>query len=317
MSTLSLITLPESDLAPSADYDQFQSLVNATLKTIAATSKRVYLQTYKLWTGWCANNQINPLDLTFSSVAAFLEQQSISKATRQRQLSALRKLAEMLSILDYANPARNAAYMSLKKLKVGYMEGNGVERDRHALSPAQADKVLRVWDGNRKVDRRNRAIVALLFMTGLRRSEVTALKWSDINLDDAILKVRHGKGDVERDAAIAGETALAALRDWQTVLGADRMYVFPSLLKGDKIGTDEPTDDQTVYRVVKATEKQSSVKFSPHTARRTFITEALTNHTPLADVQAQAGHKQEATTLRYARPVEAKARRSLLRLRYG
>lgn len=40
-------------------------------------------------------------------------------------------------------------------------------------------------------------------------------------------------------------------------------------------------------------------------------------HTRQADVAAQAGHKQEATTLCYARPVEAKARRSLLRLLYG
>jgi hypothetical protein len=37
----------------------------------------------------------------------------------------------------------------------------------------------------------------------------------------------------------------------------------------------------------------------------------------LADVQAQAGHKQEATTLRYARPVDARNRRLRLRLRYG
>lgn len=69
--------------------------------------------------------------------------------------------------------------------------------------------------------------------------------------------------------------------------------------------------------MVKATEARSGVAFRPRDLRRTFITEALTTGTPLADVQAQAGHSQASTTLLYAQPVNAKERLPRMWLRYG
>lgn len=248
----------------------FQMVMSATLKTVAESSQRVYHQTYRLWSEWCESAGINPLMLTFGNVATFLESQSVSKSTRQRQLSALRKLAEMLAILDYGNPARDAAYKSLKKLKVRHMGDTGTQRSLHALTPAQADKTLRVWNGSRRIDKRNRALIAVLFMTGMRRSEAIALQWSDVDFENGLLHIRHGKGDKARHAAMAGDFALSALKAWRNTAGADRQYVFCSMSKGDKLGADKPTDSQTVYRVVKATEKHSGVVFSPHTVRRTF-----------------------------------------------
>ena len=295
----------------------FEMVMSATLKTIAESSQRVYRQTYRLWCDWCAAAGIDPLTLTFGNVAAFLEGQSVSKSTRQRQLSALRKLAEMLAILDYSNPARDAMYKSLKKLKVRHMGDTGTQRSLHALTPAEADKALRVWDGPRRIDKRNRALIAVLFMTGMRRSETVALRWSDVDFENGLLHIRHGKGDKERHAAMADDFVLAALQAWREAAGLDRQFVFCSMSKGDKLGADQPTDSQTVYRVVKTTEKRSDVVFSPHTVRRTFITEALNNGTPLAEVKAQVGHEQESTTLRYARPVDARHRRDKIRLRYG
>jgi len=295
----------------------FEMVMSATLKTVGESSQRVYHQTYRLWCDWCESAGIDPLTLTFGNVATFLESQSVSKSTRQRQLSALRKLAEMLAILDYANPARDAMYKSLKKLKVRHMGDSGIQRSRHALTPAQADKAIRVWSGSRRIDKRNRALIAVLFMTGMRRSEAIALQWSDVDFENGLLHIRHGKGDKERHAAMAGDYALNALQAWRDVMDSERRYVFCSMGKGDKLGADKPTDAQTVYRVVKATEKKSKVVFSPHTVRRTFITEALNNGTPLAEVKAQVGHEQESTTLRYARPVDARLRRDKIRLRYG
>ncbi|MCD4685054.1 MAG: tyrosine-type recombinase/integrase, partial [Anaerolineae bacterium] len=74
----------------------------------------------------------------------------------------------------------------------------------------------------------------------------------------------------------------------------------------------------SVYRVVKATEKRAGIEhFSPHDARRTLITELLANGTPLADAQAQAGHSQGSTTLRYAQAADARRRRRQGRVRFG
>ena len=296
----------------------FISITQATLKTVATSTARVYDQTYRLWQQWCDTQNIMPIDLNFNTVAQFLDSQCVSKSTKQRQLSALRKLSEMLSILDYNNPLREAQYKSLKKLKVRYVQNVDIqERNRHALSPAQVDKILRVWDGNRLIDKRNRAIIAVLFMTAMRRSECANLRWNDVNFADGVIHIPHGKGDKARDVAIAGNFAIQALQEWKEVSGAMRQYVFCSMAKGDKLVDDQPTDAQTIYRVVKSTESKSGVTFTPHTARRTFISEALNTGTPLSDIQAQAGHSNESTTLRYARPTQARERRNKIRLRYG
>jgi integrase/recombinase XerD len=190
-------------------------------------------------------------------------------------------------------------------------------RSHHALSPSQTSRVLEVWPTHRLLHLRNRALIAVLFLVGLRRSEAVTLRWEDINLEEGFLYVRHGKGEAPRHATIAGDAAIQALHDWQRAIDSSRMYIFCSIGKGDRLGPDTPLSDQAVYYVVKQTQKLGNVVFSPHDARRTFITEALITGTPLADVRDQVGHKQESTTLRYAQSIHARQRRTRLRLRYG
>ena len=132
-----------------------------------------------------------------------------------------------------------------------------------------------------------------------------------------MVSVRHGKGDKAREVAIVGEYAVEALLVWTACQGGGREFVFCNVGKGRQVGADKPIIGTDVYRVVKATEAKSGVTFRPHDLRRTFITEALTTGTPLADIQAQAGHAQASTTLLYAHPVNAKERLSRMRLRYG
>jgi integrase len=296
----------------------FGQLVEATLSTVATSSARLYRQTFRTWQAWCHRQGISPLEINASTVKQFLLQKPVSKATRQWELAALRKLARVLA-LDYTNPARRASYESLLLLRVPTEGTTNRERPTRALSPAQADKVLRVWDEDKPIHLRNRALIAVLFLAGLRRSEAAVLRWEDIDLQEGVIHVRHGKGDVARDAALAGDYALEALSAWHTRgQGSEsRGYVFCSVAKGGKLGSDAPMTSQAVYNVVKTTEQRADVPFSPHDARRTFITEALATGAALADVQAQAGHKQESTTLRYAKPVDARHRRQKLRLRYG
>ncbi|HLY26189.1 MAG TPA: site-specific integrase [Aggregatilineales bacterium] len=316
--THALITLPTNQVISKPEDGDWKLLIEATLQTVAPSSARIYRRTFMAWARWCEQHQADPLGLYANPVNTFLAEQSVSAPTRQRQLSALRKLARVLATLDFNTPARRAAYESLLLLRAPKSDLPAPqERSRRALKPAEVDKVLRVWEGEQLRQKRNRALIAVLFLTGLRRAEAAALRWADIDLSEGILHVRHGKGDTSRDVALAGDLAVEALRVWQQAQGTDREFVFCPLLKGDRLGPDKPIITQAVYQVVQATAEQAGIVFSPHDARRTLITEALTTGTPLADVQAQAGHRQESTTLRYARPVAAKQRRERLRLRYG
>ncbi len=81
---------------------------------------------------------------------------------------------------------------------------------------------------------------------------------------------------------------------------------------------DKPTVDQTVMRVASQTAKRAGLRdLAPHDLRRTHITEGLDAGATVADMQAQAGHANAATTLRYARATDAMRRRHRINLRFA
>jgi integrase len=129
---------------------------------------------------------------------------------------------------------------------------------------------------------------------------VAALLWDDIDLEEGIVKVRHGKGDKERTVPFLGdETPIRLLRDWK-ILCEERSFVFCGIRKGDHLDVDKPMSDQAVYNVIKATSEAVRVDFAPHDARRTLLTRALASGSSVKDMQFIAGHANAETTLRYA-----------------
>ncbi len=306
--------VPDADL--SEHQALFDRLVDGMAYMVAPSTLRIYRHTFRQWRSWCSDNVIDTLALWPANVGVFLASSPTSKGTRQHQLSALRKLAQALYLATGDSTAERMA-AALRLVKPPVENATETHRPKRALTPAMADKVLRVWQGDQPIHHRNNALIALLALTGLRRSEAAILRWSDIDFENRVISVRHGKGDKAREVAVVGEYALEALRAWLERQGDRRKYVFCSVGKGGQLGADRPITGTDVYRVVKATEEKSGVAFRPHDLRRTFITEALAMGTPLADVQAQAGHAQASTTLLYAQPVNAKERLSRMRVRYG
>jgi integrase len=288
---------------------------------VAASSARVYRDTFKRWAKWAADNGLDPLSLNYSTVAAYMADRETSKASRQRELSALRTLAKLLAVVDYANPARKAALESLKLLKLrAAAEGVSQERQRRALGPAEADRMLRVWAADPTPSgKRNRAIIATFLLTGLRRAELAALQWASIDFHNGTIAVRHGKGDKPRDVAIYGAEALEALKAWQLAQPTGYKAVFVNLRKGDHFTGDKPMTTTSLYRIVTATAKAARVgHVKPHDLRRTLATELLSTGEAVHNVQAQLGHSDSSTTLNnYAVEADARERRKAGKLRYG
>ncbi|MBZ0292189.1 MAG: site-specific integrase [Anaerolineae bacterium] len=297
----------------------FQELVRLGLRTLeSADSGRVYQQTYKLWQAYCQQNGLSPLEMTPARVIDFLESQNTTKATRQRQLSAMRKLAQMAYVLTPDDSTRRL-YEALKIIKAPAPseDTSAQERTRRALTPAQADQMLRVWDSDKAMVVRNRALVAVLLLGGIRRSEAAALRWDDVDFENGVVHIRHGKGDKSRDVPLAGEYALNALRAWQRIQPDGYQSVFTPVNRGDHVGKDKAISGTDVYRIWAATAEAAQIESKPHDARRTFITEALATGTPISTVQSIAGHARGETTLRYAQSVDARRARKELKLRYG
>lgn len=293
----------------------FHDLAELVKKSVAASSARVYDQTFRLWLNWCAERDVSPLDFRPAHLLGFLSSQDTTKTTRQRQLSALRKVVSVLFIAEPTDDHKRLIEL-LKFIKAPAPEKRK-ERDKRALTPAQADRLLRTWDGDGLLDKRNRALVAVLLLTGIRRSEAAALRWADVDFDNGVLHVRHGKGDKARDVPVAGDKALEMLRAWQLEQPMGYQHVFTPLRRGGHFTTDKPMQGTDVYYVVDKTEEKSGIAFKPHDCRRTFITEALATGTAIQNVQSMAGHARGETTLHYAQAIDARRLRKELRFRYG
>lgn len=310
------LTLTQN-LKPLSD-DSIAVFCDAVMPTISPTSQRVYRQTYDAWANWCHANNVSPL--AFANVLHFLTDSPDTMATRQRKLSAMRKLVEIANILT--DGEFKIVYELLKRAKSPKINLSKKERARIALNPSQVQRIFDAWYGDTNQSKRNRLLMAVLFIGGLRRSEAAVLQWINVDLTNAVIHVSDGKGGKEGDVGLSGKFIIKAFKDWRKVC-EDRLYVFPSISKGDKLGGDRPITGDAVYAIVKDTvtmadlPKEIAEYVAPHTARRTLITESLETGMPIADVKAQARHANEATTLRYARPGEASERGKKARLRYG
>src|SRR5690606_19547448 len=93
-------------------------------------------QTFNLWRDWCGANGANSLDLRPALVSTFLTSSNATKTTKQRQLSALRKLAQMIYVLN-PNETTRQNVEALKMIKAPAANG-GIERIKRALSPSEA-----------------------------------------------------------------------------------------------------------------------------------------------------------------------------------
>ena len=296
---------------------QFRVLTEMIERTLAESSRRVYANTYRQWSAYTERDGLDSLDLSFENISAFLNQSEVAYATRQSWKTHMLRLLDWLEEADandewYAKQRRRV----LKFVKVKRMDAErGRRRSQRALKATEVARLLDVWaDDGRAVGIRNYALLRLLIYTGLRRAEVVMLRWDDIDLEAHTVTVRHGKGDKERIAAIADATeatkrALLAL--WQTQAGAYDC-LFPTMTAGrnPKFESDTPMSAQTIVRLLSLSSARAAIgHLSAHDLRRTHITLALDNGAPLQDMQAQAGHANPSTTLRYAQPSDAKSRR--------
>jgi integrase len=282
---------------------------DSLLLTVAASSARVYRDTFTQWEGYCAANGLSPLDMQPMNVLAFIERQDTTQTTRKRQKSAFSSFFKHVWLLTGA-PEAERAYRILQAVKLSADKAGGQERTKQPLSPKQAQQMI-------DLDKhpRDRALIALLLTTGIRRSEAASLLWTDVNFDRGVLVVRHGKGDQAREVPLLDGT-LDKLRDWQRVQPAGYRYLFTALKRNGEPGADRPLTGTDVYRAwVKYAEK-IGLASKPHDARRTLITEVI-RRTDTRTAQTIAGHARAETTLGYAQGVEVDELRKKLKLSYG
>lgn len=300
-----LITLSNSDV-----YLVSERL----LASLSDTSKRQYLHTFEQWQLYCDTQGIHVSMMTVENVKGFLASLDVAYSTRKTRLSHLRNLIKHLFAAYPDNRAIESLYRQLDLYRPKRPDSEKLELDRkNALTMKQVEQVFNVYPESTLLHIRNRAMLACLFGTGVRRVELTRLQRRHVDTEQQLLTVLHGKRDKDRTIPITYH--------WQHILkwyeqAVGRDYLFCSVRKGDNFGSDMPTSTQTVYRVVKHVGDEMDIQhLSPHDARRTIITDLLDKGVSVADVQYIAGHENPETTLGYkVRPDAIQVRNRVRRI---
>jgi integrase/recombinase XerD len=167
-----------------------------------------------------------------------------------------------------------------------------------SLTEAEVEALLNAPEISDPLGHRDRAMLEMLYATGLRVSELINLRQNQVNLNQGVLRVS-GKGDRERLIPL-GEEAQRWIRDFisgpriEILLERQSEYLFPTR-RGDRMTR------QAFWHIIKRYAKKADIvgKLSPHTLRHAFATHLLNNGADLRVVQMLLGHSDLSTTQIY------------------
>jgi len=145
---------------------------------------------------------------------------------------------------------------------------------------------------------RDRTMLEVLYATGLRVSELVSLKYSQLNMNQGVIRIV-GKGDRERMIPL-GEEAVRWLKEFlgsarnEILLDRTTDYLFPTR-RGDRMTR------QAFWHIIKRYARKSAIdkELSPHTLRHAFATHLLNHGADLRVVQMLLGHSDLSTTQIY------------------
>jgi integrase/recombinase XerD len=275
----------------------------ATEKSHAVRSQLINRAALESFGAWLEKNHpaVEPAGLTREHLREFLRLQrarrNLAPASMKVLVVALRHLVAHLrreSILTHdLLPA-----LDLPRL------------DRHlpdTLSEAEVERLLAVEFPSTPLGLRDRAILEVLYASGLRASEIVGIRIEHFDRDELLLRVL-GKGDKERVVPV-GDKAVEALDQW---LRKGR----PELV-GPKTGGHlflgehgRGLTTARLWQIVQATAKLAGIekKIWPHLLRHSFATHLLGHGADLRAIQEMLGHASLATTQVYTHVDQARLR---------
>jgi len=236
-----------------------------------------------------ANNiSITPITISSDIIQQFIYEVAkvVNERTQSRIISGLRSFFNFLIFEDYR--ASNPLDL-IESPKIG-------RKLPDTLSEFEIDNLINAIDLSTPEGERNRAILETLYGCGLRVSELTNLKISDLFFDEGFIKVT-GKGDKQRFVPIVETT--------QKYINIYKKEIRPHL-------PIQPNHEDTLFlnrrgkqltrAMIFTIIKQLAVKIglkksiSPHTFRHSFATHLLQNNADLRSIQMMLGHESITTT---------------------
>ncbi len=257
-------------------------------KGLAANSIESYEHDLGRLSGWAAKNDLDLLTLSRQDLREWLidlGSEKLSENSRRRLISAVRGFYKFLMFDGHVtkNPAEDLVAPQ-----------KGVYLPRF-LNRAEIEVLLGAPDTSTENGLRDRAILELMYASGLRVSEAVNLKMHEIDIDAGILTCT-GKGSKTRRVPV-GSSAVEWIKSYLAVrrkiaeLEIDKMFVNSN---------GAPITRQSIYvSITEYADKCGLSGVSPHTLRHSFATHLVQNNADIRSVQQMLGHADISTTQIY------------------
>lgn len=219
---------------------------------------------------------------------AWLQQQGLRRSTLARKLAALRSLVRYLCRENILASNPIAAVSTPKQ----------DQRLPNFLYPLEVSQLIESPDISKPLGIRDRALLELLYATGIRVSELVGLKVSDLNYSQGVIKVT-GKGGKDRIVPLGKPSAewvqrYLQAREKLVIKGKGTAALFVNRF-GDQLSGRGVRNIINKYVEVLAI----NTRVSPHTLRHSFATHLLNRGADLRSVQELLGHVNLSTTQIY------------------
>ncbi len=302
-----------------------ESPVSAYLATLSPSSRRPMRTNLETIASFVSGGRAQAKELAWwrlryqhTSLIRSTLAELYAPATANLMLSAVRGVLKSSFRLGYMSAEDHARAADVPPVRGSRLPpGRSIER-------GELYDLFRVCyeDGKKARGARDAAMLALLYVCGLRRSEAVSLDLADYDPDTLEVRVR-GKGNKERLNYAEGG-ADRAINLWVSVRGESEgalllpvnkggRIVYERELRSERDGANVPRrlSDQAVYDAVRRRQKEAGVKkLSPHDFRKTFIGDLLDAIGDLSAAQQLAGHADPGTTARYDRRGERAKRKA-------
>ncbi len=212
---------------------------------------------------------------------------TMSKKTQNYYLIALRAFLKYLA-------RQNITSLPAERIELAKVE----ERSLDLISPAELSRLLEAPKGDGVKELRDKAILELLFSTGLRVSELCSLNNdTDFSLGEFSIRGKGGKVRV----VFVSDAARKAVSQYLKARKDMNDALFIQVGKESKTKDATPLTRRSIERIVKhyAIKAGISKKVTPHVIRHSFATDLLSNGADLRSVQMLLGHANIATTQIY------------------
>lgn len=268
-------------------------------KGLAKNSLEAYERDLGKLHAWVDKNGFELLQLTRQDLREWLidlGRTKLSENSKRRLISAMRGFYKFLMIDGHIknNPAED-----LDSPQKGFYLPK-------FLNQTEIESLLMAPDVSTETGLRDRAILELMYASGLRVSEAVNVKMGDLDLDAGILTTT-GKGSKTRRipvgaSAVEWVKSYLALRRKKGNIEIDNLFVSPAA---------RPLNRQVIYLFIKEyAEKAGLGEVSPHTIRHSFATHLIQNRADIRSVQQMLGHADISTTQIYTHMTDAHLRKS-------